>query len=97
MNQIKSIVVVGLLSLFAFASSCAASSSPPMLEQTSNGFNHKAVCSNHNYGSMEYRSCRSNAKKYFEQMCNSFSKRKGSSDNLKQMYCYSARHFNPLQ
>lgn len=65
---------------------------------------HSSVCYNHNYGSIEYRQCRVDAKRYFIEKCKYYrekydkTKHEYVGDIEKQMdkFCYSASQFAPV-
>ena len=91
-------LVIGVfIFLLGMNISHASSFSPSTLKIVDGKVNHGAICSNHQYGSVEYRDCRTRAKKYFEKRCKQLSNQKGADRRLRESFCYSARNFNPVQ
>ncbi|MES9898620.1 MAG: hypothetical protein ABW148_06320 [Sedimenticola sp.] len=65
---------------------------------------HDSVCYNHDYGSVPYRRCRTQAKKHFKKRCGYYQKkyRRAKSPyasefkNQMDKFCHSARQFAPV-
>lgn len=64
-----------------------------------------SVCYNYQYGSLDSRGCRSQAKQYFKEKCSEYTQKykdarsslRGEFKSDKDKYCIAARKFKPIQ
>lgn len=98
-NQIISVLVFG--ALFSADGAFSASYGSVSWEEKDSRIRYDTVCNNYGYGSIESRSCRSDAAKFFIAQCKSVSGQyekasysaRSRYKKLKNKYCHAARHF----
>ncbi len=91
--------------LLALALNAAAGQKQRLLwKERNNQIIHKSVCFNHAFGTIDYRQCRSYAKKHFKIRCRYYQDKyrkvgHDPSSEIKEQeekFCLSARIFSPM-
>ena len=103
MKNIPHILTV-LMILFYSGGGLADSEQTIKWKERNNRILHASVCFNHEYGSINYRGCMSNAKQHFKAKCSYYrnkvkkTKYPHSKEFIpdREKFCYSASQFNPL-
>ena len=93
--------IAATIATFISASVPAAGGGGIQWQERDNKIIHSTVCFNHEYGSIEYRNCRVEAKKHFKKKCTELSERANGAhhpqraqyEKQKSKYCYSARNY----
>jgi hypothetical protein len=57
---------------------------------------HSTVCYNYKPGSIDYRRCRSQAKKHFKAQCKYYKSNSSDSKDSRVKFCSAANSFNPI-
>lgn len=94
----KKILVIIIVTSF---SSIVLASKPEMTYQIkwkedSGKIVHRSVCYNYKSGSIDFRRCRSEAKKYFKAQCKYYKSTPKDSKDNRLKFCRAASLFNPI-
>lgn len=57
---------------------------------------HSSVCYNYKSGSIDFRRCRSQAKKHFKAQCYYYKSNSSDSKDIRDKFCRAANSFNPI-
>ncbi|WP_335342614.1 hypothetical protein, partial [Sedimenticola hydrogenitrophicus] len=98
------IIAVCVLLLLLFPAHSESYRQPIKWKEKNNEIIHSSVCFNHRRGSVEYRQCRVDAKRYFNAQCNLYREKYDNSTSgyetevkrLRDKFCYSANQFAPV-